>query len=293
MDLPFEGVLRQVVQSGLLIAAAIALRVVVIHALQRVVPASEVRLRWLVSIRNLSVLVILAGLAAIWAQALQTFWTIVLALGVGFVIATKELLQCLTGSIVRAASKTYSIGDRIEIGAFRGDVIDLNAFTTTLLEVGPGKSMHLRTGRTITVPNMKLLDTPVVNESTMRRYVIHVMTIPVDLKADWQRAEEILIQAATDISNEYADEARASMASMETAYGLKGLPVQPRAHLQVTEPTKGSILLRFPAPVGQQGRLEQEVLRRYLTEMKALEPPKAEPSTEGEEAAHPGDSGAV
>jgi len=292
MDLPFDGVLRQAVQSAMLIAAALALRVILIQALQRATPASETRLRWQVSIRNFSLFLILAGLAAIWAKALETFWTIVLALGVGFVIATKELLQCLTGTILRATSKTYSIGDRIEIGAFRGDVIDLNLFSTTLLEVGPSKAMHLRTGRTITVPNMKLLDTPIINESTMKRVVIHVMTVPIDLKADWKRAEEVLLAAAKEIAGEYLEEARASMASMETAYGLKGLPVQPRTSLQISEPTKGSILLRFPAPVGLQGRLEQEILRLYLTEMAP--PPEApEASREGEGPMHPADSDAV
>ena len=40
---------------------------------------------------------------------------------------------------MRATSRSFKLGDRIEIGDYRGDVIDYNLFTTTILETGPGK----------------------------------------------------------------------------------------------------------------------------------------------------------
>ena len=41
---------------------------------------------------------------------------------------------------------------RVEVAGIRGDVIDTALFTTTLLEVGPGKVGHQRTGHAITGP---------------------------------------------------------------------------------------------------------------------------------------------
>ena len=254
----------KLVKSAILVAMLLAVRSVVTASVLRLSPQSELRRRWVVSIRNTSIFLIVVGLAAIWAEAVESFGALVLALGVGFFIATKELLMCATGSFLRTVANTYSVGDRIEIGGYRGDVIDLNLFTTTLLEVGPSPTMHLRTGRTIVAPNSKLLDQIVVNESFMRRYVVHVFQAPVRIDADWRKAEEALLAAAQEECAPFLDEARSYMASLEREHGLQGLPVQPRTFLQLNEPDKATIVVRVPTPVGRQGAIEQAIVRRYL-----------------------------
>ena len=143
----------QVARSIVLIVAILGIRAALTRTILRLTPQSEVRRRWVVGVRNYSLMILAVGLGAVWFQALETFGTLILGLGVAFVIATKEILQCATGSILRTVANIYSVGDRIEIRSFRGDVIDTNLFTTTLLEVGPGRTMHLRTGRTIVIPN--------------------------------------------------------------------------------------------------------------------------------------------
>jgi len=259
--------LNQFASSIVLIVAVLSLRTFMTRTILRLAPQSEARRRWVVGIRNYSIMILAVGLGAVWFRALETFGTLILGLGVAAVIATKELLQCVTGSFLRTVANTYNVGDRIEINSFRGDVIDTNLFTTTLLEVGPGRSMHLRTGRTIVVPNARMLDTTVVNESFMRQFVVHVFSVPVKISADWQKAERLLLEAAEAESAEFLNEARGYMETMERSHGLRGLPVQPRTLLQVTDPEKLSILVRIPAPVGRQGAIEQAILRRYLGRM--------------------------
>ncbi|MEZ5366281.1 MAG: mechanosensitive ion channel family protein [Bryobacterales bacterium] len=254
----------KIAKSAILIAVVFAVRTFLTVTVLRLSPQSEQRRRWVVNIRNTSILAIVLGLAALWAEAVETFGTVVLALGVGFVIATKELLMCATGSFLRAAANTYSVGDRIEIGHFRGDVIDLNLFTTTLLEVGPGPNLHLRTGRTIVFPNSKLLGDVVVNESFMKQFVIHVFNVPMKIDDDWHKAEEALLRSAETECAPFLEEARNYMDRLERSHGLQGLPVQPRALLQLTDADKATIVMRVPAPVGRQGAIEQAIVRRYL-----------------------------
>jgi small-conductance mechanosensitive channel len=254
----------KLLKSAIFVAIVLAVRTFLTATVLRLSPQSEQRRRWVVNVRNTSILLIVLGLAALWVEAVESFWTVVIALGVGFVIATKELLMCATGSFLRAAANTYSIGDRIEIGHFRGDVIDLNLFTTTLLEVGPGANLHMRTGRTIVFPNSKLLGDVVVNESFMKQYVVHVFHVPVKMNADWHKAEEALLKAAEVECAPFMDEAREYMESLERSHGLQGLPVQPRAHLQLNDAEKATFVMRVPAPVGRQGAIEQAILRRYL-----------------------------
>ena len=86
----------------------------------------EVRRRWVVNIRNASLVAMLVGLMMIWAEPLHTLAVSFIALTVALVIATKELIVCVSGAAVRAVSKSYAVGDRIEIAGKRGDVVDQN-----------------------------------------------------------------------------------------------------------------------------------------------------------------------
>lgn len=258
----------KIILSLALIALMVALRVVVIRTVLRNAPGGEERRRWIVHVRNILALVTVLGLVGIWADALRTVALSLLALGVAFVIATKELLQSALGALLRAATRMYSIGDRIEIGSHRGDVIDLDLFTTTILEVGPGRAFHLRTGRIITFQNNKVLDSFIINESYTKQYVVHVFSVPLKIQDDWEKAESILLAAAADECAPYLEEARATMNDIEMRHGLEGLPVQPRTSLQVPEAGKLNMLVRVPAPVGRQGRVEQAILRRFLREFR-------------------------
>ena len=250
--------------SVVLIASAMVIRIAVIRTILRSAPKSEIRRSWVVSVRNATWLIIALGLAAVWAEAIESFGTAVLAVAVAFVIATKELIQGFMGSFVRTTTDMYAIGDRIEMDSHRGDVVDLNLFSTTILEVGPGKASHLRTGRTIIIPNSKLLDTIVVNESSMKQYVVHSFTVPVSLRDDWKKAEEILLEAAEFECAPFLEEARAHMARIEREHGLKSLPLEPRVMVELLQTYQVDLLVRIPAPVGRQGTLEQAILRRFL-----------------------------
>ena len=256
----------KLILSALLLLGLVVLRTVAARSITRHIVRSDARRKWLVNVRNALVFLAIISLAAIWAEALRTFAVSILAVAVAFVIATKELLQSISGSMMRSVTNAYSIGDRIEIGSHRGDVIDQNMFTTTILEVGPGRSFHLRTGRIITFPNSKLLDSYVINESYTKQYTIHVFSIPLKVSENWKEAEKILLKAAEDECAYYLDLARQTMKHLEESHGLDGLPVKPRVHVQIPEPNRINLLVRLPTPVGKQGRIEQAIMRRFLNE---------------------------
>lgn len=261
-----DSVTAKLILSAFLLLVLAVLRSVAGRFVTRHITRTDARRKWLVNIRNALVFLALISLAAIWAEALRAFTVSILAVAVAFVIATKELLQSILGSMMRSVTNAYSIGDRIEIGSHRGDVIDQNMFTTTILEVGPGRAFHLRTGRIITFPNSKLLDTFVINESYTKQYTIHVFSIPLKVSEDWKEAERILLKSAEDECAYYLDFARQTMKHLEESHGLDGLPVKPRVHVQISEPTRVNLLVRLPTPVGKQGRIEQAIVRRFLDE---------------------------
>jgi small-conductance mechanosensitive channel len=253
------------ISSVLLVIGVFFLRILVVRTVLRFEnQSSDLRRRWIVNVRNASIFVLLLGLALIWAQELRTLAVSFIALAVALVIATKEFILCISGSVIRAGTQSYAVGDRIQIGEMRGDVIDQNIFATTLLEIGPGQVSHQYTGRAIVFPNSLLLNTPVVNETYTDEYVLHVFSIPLDDGDDWQKAEQILLEAANAECSSFLEEARRHMKRLEK-HGLDSPTVAPRVTLQIPEPGKINLLLRVPSPARRKGRLEQAILRRFLS----------------------------
>ncbi len=258
-------ILANAIVSVAFLAAVIGLRVAVLRkVLDREEMSAEARRRWIVNSRNAVLMAALVGLVFIWANELFTLAVSLVAIAAALVIATKELILCFSGAVLRAGSKAFSLGDLIEIGGVRGDVVDINVFAATLREVGPGKSSHQYTGRSVTIPNSMLLNSPLVNHSAMGEYLVHVVTVPWSLENEWALAETFLIEAAQAECAPFLEEARAHMNAVASRQGLEPISVEPRVMVEMPEPNRIHFLLRIPSPVRRQSRLEQAILRRFL-----------------------------
>ena len=226
--------------------------------------SEDLRRRWQVQIRNLTLLIFLLGLIIIWAEELQTIALSAVAVAAALVIATKELIMCISGTLLEGSAKSFRVGDRIEVGNHRGDVYDQTLLTTTLLEVGPGQRSAQYTGRAIVVPNSLFLTSAVVNETFTEAFILHTFVIPLQLDDDWQSAERALLDAANHACSTYLDEARKHLEKVTKARDLHQLSVEPRVTLRVPEPGRLDLIVRMPVPARRRGRIEQMVLRRAL-----------------------------
>jgi len=186
------------------------------------------------------------------------------------VIATKELLLNVTGFLFRSSSHFFSIGDRIEIGEIRGDVIDQTIMGVTLLEIGSGMKTHQYTGRAIFIPNSVFLNSPVNNETYMKDYVFHIITIPLKADVGWPKAEKALLMAANKVCGPYFKDAETHMGHLAKKHSLDAPTVAPRVHVQLPEPERINLVLRVPIPGRRRGRIEQRILRQYLLNLKKL-----------------------
>jgi len=223
--------------------------------------------RWLVGIRNFTVFATLVSLVFIWGSELRTLALSVVAFAAALVIATKEIILCISGSIYRTMTGSFALGDRIEIGNVRGDVIDETLLSTKILEVGPGPSSHQYTGRAIAIPNSMLLTHPVTNESFTQDFVLHLVTVPVLSTHDWELAESELLAAASEVCEPFFEDASRHLTDQAAARGLPQPSVEPRVVMQLTDPDKINLILRFPSPARTKGRMEQQILRIYLSRL--------------------------
>ncbi|MDH4154973.1 MAG: mechanosensitive ion channel family protein [Nitrospira sp.] len=227
----------------------------------------ESKRRWVVTTRNSVVFAFLIGLVMIWAHELQAFAVSLVALAAAMVLATKELILCWSGAALRVGGKVYAVGDRIQIAGHRGVVLDHDMFATKLLEIGPGQSAHLYTGRVTVFPNSLLFTNPLIKENPEQEYGLYTVVVPIKNDDDWQRAERVLLEAAKAECAPFMEEAVRQMKLLEQANLLEAPSPEPRITIQLPESGKIHLVLRFPAPDRGRSRIEQAILRRYLLQM--------------------------
>jgi small-conductance mechanosensitive channel len=218
-----------------------------------------------VRIRNIALFLMMAIVFVIWLEQLRHVAATVVVIAAAIVIALKEFLLNIVGYFYRTAFKYIEVGDRIEVGEHRGDVIDQNMMGITLLEVGPNERTHQYTGLSVFLPNSLFLNTPVKNENYMwKSFVFHLITVPIKADDQWEAAEKALLQAAEEVCAPYLPKARQTMASQAVQQSLETPTIEPRVQIQLSDPDSYQLVLRLPVPSRKRGRIEQEIARRYL-----------------------------
>ena len=248
------------VSTAILIVIVFIFHLLVTRYIRKQVRSNELRRKWLVQSRNSFILILLLGLILIWGAELRTLALSMVALAVALVVATKELILCVSGSILKTVSGSFDLGDRIQIKDFRGDVIDQNLLATTILEVGPGKITHHRTGRMSVIPNSLFVSEPVINESYTSDYILHVFTVPFKREDDWQTAQKMLLESASKHCEPYLEDVREHMNQLSKNKGLDVPTVEPRVTIQVPSPGEILLIIRMPTKSKQQGYVEQSIL---------------------------------
>ena len=264
--LNLELVSPQFLVTTILIISVIITERIAVASVKRSSMAAEPKRRWLVFVRNAGVVAVLLGLIFVWGSELKSLALSVVAILAAIVLATKELIACFTGALMKAGSNSFKIGDKIEVSNLRGEVIDHNFLTTTLLEIGPGQSIHHRTGRRIVFPNSLILANAVFSESFAHNFVLHVFSVRIEKGEDWRLAESILLDASNKACKDFLDDAISHFERLGRQEGLDSSNAAPKVILQVTDKDELTLVVRFAVPVGRRSQIEQEVLRAFADE---------------------------
>jgi len=132
----------------------------------------------------------------IWFQGLQSLTTYLGLVSAGLAIALQVPLVNLAGWAFIMWRKPFSVGDRIQIGEHRGDVIDQRIFMFTLMEIGNWVEADQSTGRIIHIPNGKIFNEMLANYSRGFQYIWHEVPVLLTFESNWRKAKDILLSIA-------------------------------------------------------------------------------------------------
>jgi hypothetical protein len=260
----------QLLNTLILIGALLAIRAIAGHFLRRRQRLPRQMKRRIQDQLRLGLLVIgVIGIVIIWAPELRTFALSLAAVAAAIAIATKELLMCFAGAVIRGSGEAAEPGEVVRIGEHRGEVLERHLLTTTLLEVGQGSQIGRYTGRIVTLPNSVFLTSPVIR---------HSVEFPLADEVDPAAAEKGLREIAAKAVTPYRAQAEAHAKRLAKRTDSTVFSVEPELNLHLTAAGQAVLELGVFLPVSAAAEVEQtllregfSLLRRLKTEAKAAE----------------------
>lgn len=201
--------------------------------------------------------ILILGIMSIWFDSPARLASVIGLIGAGIAFALQRVITAVAGYFVILRGKTFNVGDRILMGGVRGDVIGLTFMQTRIMEMGNSPRedageqswVYSRqfTGRIVTVTNDKVFDCPVYNYTHEFAYIWDELSVPVHFHQDFDKAEQIILEAARQhaLTRESLGEAEARR--IEDRFGIKVGEIAPRVYWRITENWL-ELTLRFLGP---------------------------------------------
>ena len=203
----------------------------------------------------------------IWMDDSKDIFTFLGLFSAGLAFAFKDVLGNFFGWIIISTQKPFEIGDRIKIGDSIGDVVEVDWFYTTIIEVVESNSNTYgqSTGRLTHIPNIKILTEHLINETNSFPFTWHEIDIVVDSTSNWEKAKKIIMTVADDILGNIESEAKESL-----NIASKTLPIyyENLSHTIYTSLENGRIVLslRFICKARNFRNLNHILTENILTE---------------------------
>ena len=153
-----------------------------------------IRYRWQKTSSYIIYVFALIVVGRIWFKGIQSIATYLGLLSAGVAIALKDPLTNITGWFFILSRTPFAVGDRIQVGVHSGDVIDINFFKFTLMEIGHWGEGEQSSGRIIHIPNGKVFTETLANYGKGFKYIWNEVPVLVTFESDWKKAKKILNQ---------------------------------------------------------------------------------------------------
>jgi small-conductance mechanosensitive channel len=174
-------------------------------------------------------------LAISFSDRLRNISVVIGIAGAGIAFALQEVIASVAGRLAISFSSFYSVGDRVQLGGIKGDVIDIGLLRTTLMECGEWIKSDLYTGRIVRVANSFIFKEPVFNYSGDFPFLWDEITIPVKHGSDHVLARNILQRIADEAAGEYIPVAATWWKEMIRKYRIEDAKIEPIVTLVVTD----------------------------------------------------------
>lgn len=185
----------------------------------------------------------------------------------GLAFALQEVIASFAGYIAISFGGFIRIGDRVQLGGIRGDVIDISVLRTTLMELGEWVDGDLYNGRIVRVANSFVFKEPVFNYSGDFPFVWDELKFPIRFGSDIDGTRSMVERVAASICGEYLEQSLDTWREVQRKYRVEDARLEPIVTLRITD-NWIEYTLRYVVPFDRRrtvrDRIHTEILREVM-----------------------------
>jgi len=254
---------------GKVVASLLAVLVVIVlvrysqRALGRYVEDSQrrYRLKKLVAFGGYVVAILL--LSIIFSDKLSGLTVLLGVLGAGIAFALQEVIVSVAGWVALSFGRLYDVGDRVQLGGIKGDVIDIGVLRTTLMECGGWINGDQYNGRVVRVANSFIFKEPVYNYSSDFPFLWDEIRIPVRYGSNYEMARQGFQQVLDELTGEHARQLKGDWRKMTDKYLLEDAQLKPSVSLKMDD-NWAEFALRYVVDYKKRRSLKDQISSRIL-----------------------------
>lgn len=163
----------------------------------------------------------------VWVQGITGLATYLGLLSAGIAIALQDPLTNFAGWIYILSRRPFKVGDRVQLGQFQGDVVDIRMFRFILLEIGNWVHADQSTGRVVHVPNGLVFKNPVANYDEAFGYIWNELEVTVTFESNWRRAKDVLARVVTEHAEKLSPDAQQRIDAAADTFHIKFAKLTP------------------------------------------------------------------
>ena len=171
----------------------------------------------------------------LWVDGFHSLATFLGLLSAGIAIALKDVILDVAGWVYLGMRKPFDLGDRIEIGDLRGDVIDKRVLKFSVMEIGNWVDADQSTGRVVHVPNHRVFTQTIYNYTQGFQFIWNELPVRLTFESDWRKAKGILQKLAEKHASEITPEAARQIRETAREYMIINTVLNPTVYTEVRD----------------------------------------------------------
>ena len=246
------------------------------RAIFRYVHDARRRSRFLL-LRRIVLWALVAAIAAsTFATELGSLATFAGLITAGLAVAMQSVLVSVVGYFFLIGKYGVRVGDRVQIGAVTGEIIELGLVRMHLMELS-GEGLMSPTGRVVAFANSIIFQASggLFKQIPGVDLAWHEVALSLPAGSDYAKTKDKLAAAVTNVIKDYRDDiVRQTQAIQKAASSNVSGDVQPQVQLRFSA-TSVDALVRYPVQLTHAAEIDERVSRELLNVISAHEPAAA------------------
>ncbi len=204
----FEALISKAISTGLILLSLWIARISYNRFILKRIKNVKAKYKWNKIFSYAIAVIGILMIGRTWFSGIKSLTNFLGILTAGLAIALKDLIIGFAGWLFILWRRPFDTGDRIEIGNYAGDVIDIRPLHFTILEIGNWVDADQSTGRMIQIPNNFIFTHAVNNYQSGFDFIWNEIPVLLTFESNWKKANQILQKIIDEHTKDTVQEAK-------------------------------------------------------------------------------------